>query len=150
MQQLKCIPSQLFNKKLLLILIYECLFLNCNIRPSSLKVESMKKSRRSKSSVPWSYYRVWQRESNARSLELIGGFSRRRSESEGSICKEAYLSIEAFFSPSLNAFFPRGAGTTKGRGRTGEGPLAVAVPRVVFIVIRTWPFLRRRPRFFAS
>ena len=32
----------------------------------------------------------------------------------------------------------------------GEGPLAVAVPRVVFIVIRTWPFLRRRPRFFAS
>ena len=100
MQQLKCIPSQLFNKKLLLILIYECLFLNCNIRPSSLKVESMKKGRRSKSSVPWSYYRVWQRESNARSLELIGGFSRRRSESEGSICKEAYLSIEAFFSLS--------------------------------------------------
>ena len=80
-------------------MIYECL-LNCNLRPSLLKVESMKKGRRSKSSVPWSYYRVWQRESNARSLELIGGFSRRRSESEGSICKEAYLSIEAFFSLS--------------------------------------------------
>ena len=99
MQQLKCIPSQFFLKKLLIIMIYECL-LNCNVRPSLLKVESMKKGRRSKSSVPWSYYRVWQRESNARSLELIGGFSRRRSESEGSICKEAYLSIEAFFSLS--------------------------------------------------
>ena len=129
-------------------MIYECL-LNCNVRPSLLKVESMKKGRRSKSSVPSSYYRVWQRESNARSLELIGGFSRRRSESEGSICKEAYLSIEAFFSLSQCILSTRSRHNKRARENWRRTSCSSSTARS-FLVIRTWPFLRRRPRFFAS
>ena len=69
------------------------------------------------------------KESNARSLELIGGFSRRKSESEWGIDLKRGLrptspSRPSF--PSLNAF----SRPTKGRG---EGLLR----RVLFIVIRT-------------